>query len=74
MVGIAARVPQPGLTLRFLWKSSRRRQWSGGSGHSGCSRSCFRFGDRYEAFAAAGTHLQGIPVVHLHGGETTRCS
>lgn len=29
-------------------------------------------GDRYEAFAAAGAaHLQGIPVVHLHGGETT---
>ena len=29
-------------------------------------------GDRYEAFAgAAAAHLQGIPVVHLHGGETT---
>jgi len=30
-------------------------------------------GDRYEAFAAAtAAHLQGIPVVHLHGGETTQ--
>ena len=29
-------------------------------------------GDRYEAFAAAAAaHLQGIAVVHLHGGETT---
>jgi UDP-hydrolysing UDP-N-acetyl-D-glucosamine 2-epimerase len=29
-------------------------------------------GDRYEAFAAAAAaHLQGIPVAHLHGGETT---
>jgi UDP-hydrolysing UDP-N-acetyl-D-glucosamine 2-epimerase len=29
-------------------------------------------GDRYEAIAAASAgHLQGIPVVHLHGGETT---
>jgi len=29
-------------------------------------------GDRYEAFsAAAAAHLLGIPVVHLHGGETT---
>ena len=32
----------------------------------------FVLGDRYEAFAAASAaHLQGIPVVHLHGGETT---
>jgi len=30
-------------------------------------------GDRYEAFAAAAAaHLMGIPVVHLHGGETTQ--
>lgn len=30
-------------------------------------------GDRYEAFAAAAaSHLLGIPVVHLHGGETTQ--
>ncbi|UPM49285.1 UDP-N-acetylglucosamine 2-epimerase [Synechococcus sp. A10-1-5-1] len=30
-------------------------------------------GDRYEAFAAAAAaHLVGIPVVHLHGGETTQ--
>lgn len=30
-------------------------------------------GDRYEAFAAAAAaHLQGIPVAHLHGGETTK--
>ena len=30
-------------------------------------------GDRYEAFAAAAaSHLMGIPVVHLHGGETTQ--
>lgn len=29
-------------------------------------------GDRYEAFAcAAASHLTGIPIVHLHGGETT---
>lgn len=29
-------------------------------------------GDRYEAFAAAAAaHLQGISVVHLHGGEST---
>ena len=29
-------------------------------------------GDRYEAFAAASAaHLQGIPVCHLHGGEST---
>lgn len=29
-------------------------------------------GDRYEAFAAAAAaHLRGIPVAHLHGGETT---
>ena len=29
-------------------------------------------GDRYEAFAsAAAAHLLSIPVVHLHGGETT---
>jgi len=29
-------------------------------------------GDRYEAFAAASaSHLMGVPVVHLHGGETT---
>lgn len=29
-------------------------------------------GDRYEAFAAASAaHLQGIPIAHLHGGETT---
>ena len=29
-------------------------------------------GDRYEAFAAAAAaHLQCIPVVHIHGGETT---
>jgi UDP-hydrolysing UDP-N-acetyl-D-glucosamine 2-epimerase len=29
-------------------------------------------GDRYEAFAAAAAaHLQGIPVCHLHGGEST---
>ena len=29
-------------------------------------------GDRYEAFAAAAAaHLVGIPVLHLHGGETT---
>jgi len=30
-------------------------------------------GDRYEAFAAAAAaHMMGIPVVHLHGGETTQ--
>lgn len=29
-------------------------------------------GDRYEAFAAAAAaHLQGLPVCHLHGGEST---
>jgi UDP-hydrolysing UDP-N-acetyl-D-glucosamine 2-epimerase len=29
-------------------------------------------GDRYEAFAAASAaHLQGVPVCHLHGGEST---
>ena len=29
-------------------------------------------GDRYEAFAAAAAaHLLGIPIAHLHGGETT---
>ena len=29
-------------------------------------------GDRYEAFAAAtAAHLQGIAVLHVHGGETT---
>lgn len=29
-------------------------------------------GDRYEAFAAAAAaHLQGVPVCHLHGGEST---
>ena len=29
-------------------------------------------GDRYETFAAAAAaHLQGVKVVHLHGGETT---
>ena len=29
-------------------------------------------GDRYEAFAAAAAaHLLGIPMVHLHGGEST---
>ncbi len=29
-------------------------------------------GDRYETFAAASAaHLQGIPVIHLHGGEAT---
>ena len=29
-------------------------------------------GDRYEAFAAASAaHLQGIPICHLHGGEST---
>ncbi len=30
-------------------------------------------GDRYEAFAAAAaSHLLGVPVAHLHGGETTK--
>lgn len=34
---------------------------------------CLLLGDRYEAFAAAAAaHLLGIPVVHLHGGETTQ--
>lgn len=29
-------------------------------------------GDRYETFAAAAAaHLQGIPIAHLHGGEST---
>ena len=29
-------------------------------------------GDRYEAYAAASAaHLHLIPIVHLHGGETT---
>ena len=29
-------------------------------------------GDRYETFAAAtAAHLNGIPIIHLHGGETT---
>ena len=29
-------------------------------------------GDRYEAFAAAAaSHLQGVPICHLHGGEST---
>ena len=29
-------------------------------------------GDRYEAFAAAAAaHLEGVPVCHLHGGEST---
>jgi len=29
-------------------------------------------GDRYETFAAAAaSHLMGVPVVHLHGGEST---
>jgi len=29
-------------------------------------------GDRYETFAgAAAAHLQGVPVCHLHGGEST---
>ena len=33
---------------------------------------CILLGDRYETFGAAtACHLNKIPIVHLHGGETT---